>query len=77
MTDIGGGWYIKKIPKGLSPLRIPKLSKNHKIRRMKFYKKMNIICIEWLEIRIILEKAWMGQSKKSNKEENLFQFFKK
>ena len=27
MTKIGGGWYMKKITKGLTPLRIPKLSK--------------------------------------------------
>ena len=27
MTNIGGGWYIEKIAKGLPPLRITKLSK--------------------------------------------------
>ena len=27
MTEIGGGWYLKKIAKGLPPLRISKLSK--------------------------------------------------
>ena len=27
MTEIGGGWYMKKITKGLPPLRRPKLSK--------------------------------------------------
>ena len=26
MTEIGGGWYMKKIVKGLPPLIIPKLS---------------------------------------------------
>ena len=35
MTEIGGGWYTEKIIKGLPPLRRPKLSKNHKRRRMK------------------------------------------
>ena len=27
MTEIGGGWHLKKIAKGLPPLRISKLSK--------------------------------------------------
>ena len=27
MTDIGGGWYLKKCEKGLPPLKITKLSK--------------------------------------------------
>ena len=27
MTEIGGGWYMEKITKGLPPLRRPKLSK--------------------------------------------------
>ena len=27
MIEIGGGWYMKKITKGIPPLRIPKLSK--------------------------------------------------
>ena len=27
MTDIGGGWYMEKIDKGITPLRIPKISK--------------------------------------------------
>ena len=27
MTEIGGGWYQKKITKVLPPLRTPKLSK--------------------------------------------------
>ena len=27
MTNIGGGWYMKKSAKGLPPLRINKLSK--------------------------------------------------
>ena len=27
MTEIGGGWYIEKITKGLPPLRRPKLGK--------------------------------------------------
>ena len=27
MTEIGGGWYMGKIAKGLPPPRIPKLSK--------------------------------------------------
>ena len=30
MTEIGGGWYMEKINKGLTPLSIPKLIKNHK-----------------------------------------------
>ena len=28
MTDIGGGWYLKKCKKGLPPLKRRKLSKN-------------------------------------------------
>ena len=35
MTEIGGGWYMKKITKGLPPLRRPKISKKHKNSRMK------------------------------------------
>ena len=27
MTEIGGGWYLEKVTKGLPPLRRPKLSK--------------------------------------------------
>ena len=27
MTEIGGGWYTRKITKGLPPIRRPKLSK--------------------------------------------------
>ena len=27
MTDIGGGWYLKKCARGLSPLKRTKLSK--------------------------------------------------
>ena len=27
MTDIGGGWYLKKCEKGLPPLKKTKLSK--------------------------------------------------
>ena len=35
MTDIGGVWYMKKIAKGIPPLKISKLSKNHKRSNMK------------------------------------------
>ena len=38
MTDIGVGWCMKNISKGLPPLRRTKLSKNHKKRSMKFKK---------------------------------------
>ena len=38
MTEIGGGWYMEKITKGLPPLRRPKLSKNHKRSKMKLKK---------------------------------------
>ena len=27
LTEIGGGWYMKKMTKGIPPLRRPKLSK--------------------------------------------------
>ena len=37
-TGIGGGRYMEKITKGLPPPRRPKLSKNHKRRRMIFIK---------------------------------------
>ena len=40
MTEIGGGWYMKKNTKVLLPLRIPKLIKNHKRRRIKSFKNM-------------------------------------
>ena len=33
MTDIGGGWYLKKCEKGLPPLKITKLSKKAQERR--------------------------------------------
>ena len=36
MTDKGGGGYMEKSAKGLTPLRRPKLGKNHKISGMKF-----------------------------------------
>ena len=32
ITDIGGGWYLKKREKGLPPLKRTKLSKNAKKR---------------------------------------------
>ena len=35
MTDIGGGWYMGKSAKGIPPLKISILSKNHKIIRIK------------------------------------------
>ena len=35
MTEIGGGWYMKKITKGLTPLRKQKLSKKHKKKMIK------------------------------------------
>ena len=35
MTDIGGRWYKKKISKILTPIRRPKLNKNHKSSRLK------------------------------------------
>ena len=38
MADIGGGWYIEKSAKGITPLNISKLSKNHNRSRMKFKK---------------------------------------
>ena len=34
MMEIGGGWSMKKKPKGLPLLSRIKLSKNHKTRRM-------------------------------------------
>ena len=36
MTEVGGEWYMEKVAKRLPLLRISKLSKNNKIRRMKF-----------------------------------------
>ena len=38
MTYIGGGCYMKRISKGLPPLRRSKISKNHKRRKMKLIK---------------------------------------
>ena len=38
MTDIGGGWYMEKSAKGLPLLKRSKLSKDHKISRIKFKK---------------------------------------
>ena len=35
MTDIGGGWYMEKNARGLSPLKRTKLSKKHKKGSMK------------------------------------------
>ena len=40
MTDIGGGWYMVKSSKGLTLLKISKLSKDHKTSIMKFKKKI-------------------------------------
>ena len=36
MIEIGGGWYMEKITKGVVSLSITKLSKEHKKSRMKF-----------------------------------------
>ena len=33
MTDIGGGWYMEKSAKGLTPLRRTKLSKKSQERQ--------------------------------------------
>ena len=38
MTDIGGGWYMKKTAKELTPVKISKIIKNHKRSRMKLKK---------------------------------------
>ena len=38
MTEIGGGWYMKKFTKGLPPLWRPKQSTYHKRKMMKFKK---------------------------------------
>ena len=53
MTEIGGGWYMKKLTKGLPPLRIPKQSK-------KAYK-INIY-IKVLGIGIIENSNYIGTS---------------
>ena len=38
MTEIGGGWYMKKIVKGLPPRIIPKLSKKAQDKEDKSFK---------------------------------------
>ena len=43
MTEIGGGWYMEKLTKGLPLLRRPKLSKNHKIKTTKFKNSIKLI----------------------------------
>ena len=47
MTEIGGGWYMGEITKGLSTLRRPKLSKNsqEKIVKIIFKNYMKLIGI--------------------------------
>ena len=49
MTEIGGAWYMEKIAKELITLRRPKLSKNHKRRRIKLKNHMRIIGIGMIE----------------------------
>ena len=44
MTDIGGGWYLKKCERGLPPLKRTKLSKKAQDRHDIISKKfMNLI----------------------------------
>ena len=44
MTDIGGGWYLKKCERGLPPLKRAKLSKKAQERHGYIYKScMNLI----------------------------------
>ena len=44
MTDIGGGWYLANIARGLPPLKRTKLSKKHKKGRIIFKRNcMNLI----------------------------------
>ena len=40
MTDIGSGWYLKKIARGLPPLKITKLSKKEQERHNLILKKL-------------------------------------
>ena len=50
MTEIGGGWYMGKIAKGLQTLRRPRLSKKVQASRMKFKTRyMEIISGEMIE----------------------------
>ena len=50
MTDIGGGWYLKKCARGLPPLKRTKLSKKaqdrHDIIKKKLYES-NRWCNDW------------------------------
>ena len=56
LTDIGGGWYLAKIARGIPPLKRTKLSKNHKKGRIIFKRKcMNQIGGGWY-----LEKSARG-----------------
>ena len=43
MTEIGGGWYMEKMTKGLPPLRRQKLSKNHKRKMMKLKRNYTLL----------------------------------
>ena len=40
MTDIGGGWYLKKCARGLPPLKRTKLSKKAPERNIYIQKKL-------------------------------------
>ena len=40
LTDIGGGWYMKKCSRGLPPLKRTKLSKKAQERQDEFQKKL-------------------------------------
>ena len=40
MTDIGGGWYLKKIARGLPPLKRTKLNKKSQERHDYIQKKL-------------------------------------
>ena len=76
MTEIGGGWYTEKITKGLTLLRIPKLSKKAQEKEEENKKHMKLIGIV-----MIVNSNYIGTSlngliqEVKSKENTLLSFF--
>ena len=77
MIGIGCGWHMEQITKGLTPLRRTKISKKHKIRRMKLKNYMNLIGIVMIGNRNYIGTILNGSIQEvKSKGKTLFSFFK-
>ena len=56
MTEIGGGWYMKKITKGIPPLKIPTLCKKSQEKEEEIRK----IYMKLIDIGIIGNSNYIG-----------------